>query len=133
MKKITALGLSAAAYLTLALPALAVQKTVSTCPTGTFAPLCSLQLTDNFLPNLITLAFVLAVVIALGFLIYGGIRWIMSGGEKEGVEEARKMIVAALVGLVVVFLSYFLLNFVFSLFGLTFKTVFNISVFSLFK
>lgn len=66
----------------------------------------------------ITVLFVVAVVIALGFLIYGGIKWISSGGDKAGVEGARNTIVAAIVGLVIVFLSYFILNILLGFFGL---------------
>lgn len=66
----------------------------------------------------ITILFVLAIVIALVFLVYGGIKWILSGGDKAAVEAARNTIVAAIVGLVVVFLSYFILNLVLGFFGL---------------
>lgn len=60
--------------------------------------------------NLINFIFVFAVVLALGFLIFGGIRWITSGGDKAGVESARNTIIAAIVGLVVIVLAYFILN-----------------------
>ncbi|MEN9407348.1 MAG: hypothetical protein RLZZ455_564 [Candidatus Parcubacteria bacterium] len=60
--------------------------------------------------NLINFIFVAAVIIALGFLIYGGVRWITSGGDKGGVETARNTIISAIVGLVVIVLAYFILN-----------------------
>ena len=62
------------------------------------------------------------VLIALAFLIYGGVKWITSGGDKAGVEAARNMIVAAIVGLVIAFLVYFILQIIFSLFGLDFAS-----------
>lgn len=99
--------------------------TVDPCPKsggGNFDLLCKIQLEGQggLLQTLITIAFIVATLIALAFLIFGGIKWIMSGGDKAGVEGARNMIVAALVGLVIVFLSYLLLNIVFSFFGLSF-------------
>ncbi len=66
----------------------------------------------------ITLLFVLGIVIALAFLIYGGIKWIISGGDKANVDAARKHIVAAIIGLVIVVTAFVILNFVFQiLFG----------------
>ncbi|MBI2621396.1 MAG: hypothetical protein HYW63_01965 [Candidatus Levybacteria bacterium] len=120
MKKLTAIGASAAAYLSLALPVFA-QTNVNPCVRGGgvgFGTLCNFTLSGGFIGKLVTLAFILAVLIALAFLIWGGIRWILSGGDKTKVEEARGTIVAALVGLVIVFLAFFIINFVFTFFGL---------------
>jgi len=54
--------------------------------------------------------FVIAVILALGFLVYGGIKWITSGGDKSNVETARGTIIAAIIGLIIVFLAYVILN-----------------------
>lgn len=81
---------------------------------GDFNALCSLK-AENFGPmiaTLITFAFILAVILALMYLVWGGIKWITSGGDKTNVETARNHIVAAIIGLVLVFLSYFILNLV---------------------
>lgn len=64
------------------------------------------------LGNILNFVFIVAIVAALGWLIYGAFKWILSGGDKTAVEEARNHITAAIVGLVIVFLSYFVLNFV---------------------
>lgn len=61
---------------------------------------------------------IIATIIALFFLIWGGVRWILSGGDKSKVEEARKTIIGAIVGLVITFLAYFILTTVLSLFGI---------------
>lgn len=57
-------------------------------------------------------AFVVAILLALVYLIWGGINWIMSGGDKEKVGAARQKIIAAIVGLILVILAYVILNFV---------------------
>ncbi|KKQ34771.1 MAG: hypothetical protein US51_C0028G0006 [Microgenomates group bacterium GW2011_GWA2_37_6] len=133
MKKLSALGISVATYFSLAVPASAIVfKSVDACPPslGGFRKLCSQLEIGNLLGGLIQIAFIIAVVIALAFLIFGGIKWITSGGDKTGVEAARNTIVAALVGLVVVFLSYFILNILLKIFtgasisGLQLPTVF---------
>jgi amino acid transporter len=64
------------------------------------------------------LVFAFAGVAALFFLIWGGISWITSGGEKEKIEEARKKIVYAIIGLVVILASFFIINTVGALFGI---------------
>jgi len=107
--------------LSFVIPSVALaDTTVTTCPSGSFNVLCNFGQGGSLglVGTAVTLLFVIAIVISLGFLIYGGIRWIMSGGDKSAVETARNTIVAAIVGLVIVFLSYFILNLVLGFFGL---------------
>lgn len=93
---------------------------VSPIPSGNFSGLASLGASNfgKIVGNVVTIAFVLAALIALAFLIYGGVKWITSGGDKAAVEGARNTIVAAVIGLVVVFLSYFILNLILGFFNL---------------
>lgn len=126
--------ISAASYFGLALPVFATSHPtptsapVITCPSGQFENLCKLTTSDfgKVLGQLVTLAFIVAVVIALAFLIYGGIRWMVSGGDKTALEEARNHIVASIVGLVIVFLVYFVLNLVIQFF--TGQSITNITI-----
>lgn len=62
--------------------------------------------------------FFIAILAALVFLIWGGVKWIISGGDKEKVSAARSTIIAAIIGLILVLLSYVILNFVLEFFGL---------------
>jgi len=50
----------------------------------------------------VSLVMIIAAIASFGYLIWGGITWITSGGDKGKVEEARMRISAALVGLVIV-------------------------------
>jgi hypothetical protein len=50
-------------------------------------------------------------VVAVIFIIYAGFRWITAGGNDEKVTEARGHIKNALIGLVVVFLAFIIVNF----------------------
>jgi len=56
--------------------------------------------------GLITLALIVAAVIFFFMLVIGGIRWIISGGDKAQTEAARSQITAALIGLVIVFAAW---------------------------
>ncbi len=83
-------------------------------PSGAIA---SVEL-KNIPQFVITLLFVVGIIVALAYLIYGGIKWIISGGDKAAVDAARKHIVAAIIGLVIVVTAFVILNFVFQiLFG----------------
>lgn len=56
--------------------------------------------------NLVNWAAILAGLVALGFLVYAGIKYITSAGDPGKTEEAQKQIVSALIGLAIVVLSY---------------------------
>ena len=56
----------------------------------------------NLIQAVIGILLVIAFIIALVYLLLGGIQWIASGGDKAGVEAAQKKIQAALIGMVVV-------------------------------
>jgi len=60
---------------------------------------------------------VIAAVIFFFVLVIGGIQWIISGGDKTGVETARKRITNALVGLVIVFVAWAIVTLIYNLFG----------------
>ena len=114
MKKALAAVGTTLGYLTLRATAFA-QGELDLCTDPNLAnrpPGCGLGNSDfgAILGPLITFVFVIAVILALGFLIYGGIRWITSGGDKAGVETARNTIIAAIIGLLIVVLSYFIIN-----------------------
>jgi hypothetical protein len=123
MKKIIAL-LSPALYLSLATSALATAGVPINDPCASsaqgFSFLCSLNAggLGGLIGSLVQLLFVIAILAALVFLVYGGFRWLVSGGDKGQVSAAREHIVAAIIGLVVIFLSYFILNILLTFFGL---------------
>lgn len=119
MKKIIATTTGIVSSLALAAPAYA--GGLSPCAgAGTFSKLCGLN--SNNLGGIVGggVGFLLAiaVIIALFYLVIGGIRWMTSGGDKAKVESARNHIIAALIGLVVAFLAFFIMNLALSLFGI---------------
>ncbi len=54
--------------------------------------------------------FVLAVVIFFFMLVWGGVRWITSGGDKGQTEAAKNQITSAVIGLVITLSAYAILN-----------------------
>ena len=53
-----------------------------------------------------------ATIVALFLVIYTGIKFINSGGDPKSIDSAKKMLTFALIGLIVVFLSFFIINFI---------------------
>lgn len=51
-----------------------------------------------------------AGLIAFVYLLLGGIQWITSGGDKAGVDAARQKILAAVIGLIIVFATWALIR-----------------------
>lgn len=61
------------------------------------------------------------IVAGLAFffiLVVGGVKWILSGGDKTHTEGARNQITAALVGLVIVFSAWAIAGLINSFFGI---------------
>ncbi|MDR2063584.1 MAG: pilin [Candidatus Nomurabacteria bacterium] len=51
-------------------------------------------------------------IVSVFMLIYGGLRYILSGGDSKKVVDAKNTVMYAIIGLIIVFLSYALVNFV---------------------
>lgn len=68
--------------------------------------------------GIIQIIFVVAVIMTFLFLLWGGIQWIASGGDKAKYEEARNRITAALIGLAIVALAWLIMKIVTYFFGL---------------
>ena len=114
-------------YSFLALPAFAQGTPINPCAntSGISAALCNLGGTNisGTIRNIVVFFVVLAVIIALMYLLYGGVKWITSRGEKTEVEAARNHIMAAIVGLIVVFLAIFIVSIILASFGLNFDSL----------
>lgn len=83
-------------------------------PGGSLAANTKIETIPQFIVDTM---FTIAAVLAVIYLMYGGIKWITSRGDKIAVESARKHIIAAVIGLVVVAGSFFALKVVFTLLG----------------
>lgn len=73
--------------------------------------------------NLIAAAIIIAGILTLLYLVWGGIEWIGSGGDKAGMEAARSRITAALVGLVLVVASWAIMTLLSDFLGLSFPKI----------
>lgn len=62
--------------------------------------------------NIITFVLGLLGLIAVIMILYGGFIWLTAGGNEDKVDSAKKIISAAAVGLVVILISWAIVQFV---------------------
>jgi uncharacterized membrane protein len=72
---------------------------------------------DKLITDLVNIAFIIAIILVFFYLIWGGIQWITSGGEKGKTEEARNKITAAVIGLIVLAAAFAILTLTLQLLG----------------
>ena len=114
MKKLATLINSALLSLTLATPAFAQG-------TGTvgFEKPAEAKITDigKLISTGISVVIIVSGILVFVFLVWGGIEWLTSGGDKGKVENARNRIVSALVGLAIIAASWALVRIIAYFFG----------------
>jgi len=100
------------------LPAVAVYaQDIDISPGGEFSTLGSLTI-GGVVSGLIRLVLVIVALVFFAMLVWGGIRWITSKGDKGEVENARNQITHALIGLAIVFVAWAIIRLINTLFGI---------------
>jgi hypothetical protein len=98
-------------------PLLAADETINLEPDEGIGSSLSGLTIGGIIAAALKLALVVAAVVFFFILVIGGIRWIMSGGDKAHTEAARSQITAALVGLVIVFAAWAITKLIGTFFG----------------
>ena len=73
--------------------------------------------TDGTISNVVNSILYVAGIIAVVMLIFGGIRFMVSRGDKDKVQKAKNTVIYAIIGLVLVIFSYAIVNFIVSATG----------------
>ncbi len=115
MKKITKLSLAgsaavAAANLNTSGAVLALEKMktgVTSVNPGTPA-----SIENDILPRAVNVLLFVIGALSVIMIIYGGIRYVTSGGDQGAITSAKNTIMYSVVGLVVAILAYAIVNFV---------------------
>lgn len=81
-------------------------------------PLKNINNLGDLINKLMTFLVPLASVILFFILIWGGYDYLMSGGEPDKVQTGRNKITAAIIGFVLLILSYFFARFFGGIFGI---------------
>ncbi|MBI3954711.1 hypothetical protein HY333_01570 [Candidatus Collierbacteria bacterium] len=101
------------------LSALSLVPTALAAPTLGVPKPEQVRITDigKLIASGVSLIIIVAGILTFAFLVWGGIQWILSGGDKTKTEEARNRITAALVGLAIVAASWALIKIISFFFG----------------
>ena len=73
----------------------------------------------SLLQAIISMVLIIAALVAFFFLVFGGIKWITSGGDKDSTAKAQGTITAALIGLAIVFSAWAIMKIVETVFGVS--------------
>jgi hypothetical protein len=72
---------------------------------------------ETVIVNVINLLFTIGGIGVVVYFVWGAVDWILSGGDKEKVSNARKKMTHAIIGLVLLSLSYVIINLVGTIVG----------------
>lgn len=78
---------------------------------------------NKLLPNLIGLGFVIGVIIFVAIIIVGAIQWIISGGDKGGIESAKGKITNAIIGIIILLGAFAVISVIENFFGVEIVTL----------
>lgn len=94
------------------------------CPPA-FASLCKIRAEKGGGPigAGITFLLVIAILLSVVFIIIGGIKWMTSGGDQSKIQQARNTVMAAVVGLIIGLLVFFIVGTILGLFGVNMKSM----------
>lgn len=113
--KFTKLALIAGSVATLALPVMAHAQEDATSYSvesiGSKLGLGEADLKETVL-NILNLVLGLLSLVAVIMIIIGGFTWLTAGGNEEKVDRAKKIISAAVIGLIIVLLAWAVVIFV---------------------
>jgi hypothetical protein len=96
-------------------------KPIITLPKGQFTPLAEITI-PGMISAAINITLIIASVLFVFSILIGGIKLIISGGEKERTDNARRQIVNALLGITVIFCTWALLNLINQFYGINLLT-----------
>lgn len=125
MKKVTGTIGSSLLFLAVSAQVALADVPINIVPTGIIKPGADVTV-QRVVTFVVAILSVVAVLAALAYLVWGAIKWITSGGDKTKVEAARSQIVAAIIGFIIVVLSFVILNVVGTVLGV--GNIFNLNI-----
>jgi hypothetical protein len=86
-----------------------------TAPSG--VPTGGTDMLPKILQVGINIMFLIAILLSVIYFILGGISWITSQGDKQKIDSAKKKLTYAIIGLVIVFISFAIMHLVGGILG----------------
>lgn len=79
----------------------------------------------EIIATFVALGLIIATILCLVYIIFGGISFILSAGNEEKIKKAVHTIRFAIIGLFVSFIAYFLVRFITNLLDIPFELSFS--------
>jgi len=73
---------------------------------------------SGIISGAISLALIVVALVFFFILVFGGLKWVTSGGDEKKVGEARSQITNALIGLAIVFAAWAIMKLIGTVFGI---------------
>ena len=108
MKKILIFVVLGTIFALTTLPALALNTGLEY---GTYTGLGTKDIREGIM-SIVTILLGFLGIVAILIILYGGFTWLISAGNEEKVGQAKKIIGAGVIGLVIIFVSYAIATFV---------------------
>jgi len=106
-------------------PVYAAGTDINIKPQGTnFTALTSLT-AGGIISGAINLVLIVVALVFFFILVFGGLKWVTSGGDEKKVAAARAQITNALIGLAIVFAAWAIMKLIETVFGIS---IFNFTV-----
>ena len=73
---------------------------------------------NSFITNIISTVITIAGILLLAYFLYGAIVWTTAAGDQKKLDEAKKVMSNAIIGIILVVLSYFIVGLLGGILGL---------------
>lgn len=64
----------------------------------------------DIISSLLTYLFPIAGIVLLLYLLYGGYKYMLSGGDQKAIEEGKNIITNAVVGFIIIFVAFWIMQ-----------------------
>ena len=103
-------------YAAIAAPIYAQETLKIESKTQDFKPLSDLTV-GGIVSGAVSLVLIVVALVFFFILVWGGLKWVTSGGDEKKVGEARAQITNALIGLAIVFAAWAIMKLIGTIFG----------------
>lgn len=97
------------------------QAPILILPRGQFTPLEEVTI-PGLINAAVNIILIVAAILFVFSLLSGGIKMIVSGGKGDKMDEARRQLVNALVGVFIIFSAWGIMNFISTFYGIDLLT-----------
>ena len=104
-------------YAAIAAPIYAQETLKIESKTTDFQPLSNLT-AGGIISGAVSLVLIVVALVFFFILVWGGLKWVTSGGDEKKVGEARAQITNALIGLAIVFAAWAIMKLIGTIFGI---------------